>query len=327
MRPEENASAARTCLIALLVAGALTLIICVIAVLALGPWEVLPEGPTQVPDRQGSVQVNVPTLTVSVMDVGQGLSVVVLAPDGTSMLFDAGRSGDRVENLIIPYLEELGITELDYLVVSHPDQDHIGGMPRLLDRFPVRNFVDPAIPTTNQTYGHTLERVLDYDINPILARAGTSIDMGPDVTAEILWPSGDFILDRGEPDTNNNSTVIRIQMGEVSFLLTGDIEVEAEETLVESLGGEELQSDVLVVAHHGSQTSSRAEFLDSVSPTVAVIPVGLDNPYGHPHDEVMQRLRFRGITIYRTDLDGTVEMISDGVQYTVTTDRTSGYGR
>jgi competence protein ComEC len=265
-------------------------------------------------------------MIVAVMDVGQGLCVVVVAPDGTSMVFDAGRSGERVEAIVIPYLQELGVTEIDYLVVSHPDQDHIGGMPRLLDRMPVRNFVDPVIPTTNQTYGHTLERVIEYDINPIMARAGMSIDMGPGVQADILWPVEPFLETSGQPNTNENSTVIQISFGDVTFLLTGDIEQRAEALLVESFLDDELQSDVLLVSHHGSRSSTTAEFLDAVSPSVAVIPVGLNNQYGHPHDEVMQRLRFRGIAIHRTDLDGTVEMVTDGTQYTVTLDRTSGNG-
>jgi competence protein ComEC len=323
LRPVENASAARTCLAALVVGAFLSLVVCVIAVLTVAPIDILPQPATQPPDRRGEVEVSTNTLTVTVMDVGQGLSVVILAPDGTSMVYDAGRSGDRVEDILIPYLEEIGVTEIDYLIVSHPHQDHIGGMPRLLDRMTVRNFVDPAIPTTNQTYGHILERVIDSGINPILARAGASIDMGPGVSADVLWPRDPFVLSGGEPDPNENSTVIQIRFGDVTFLLTGDIEQHAERAIIEMLSNDELQSDVIVVAHHGGRTSSSAAFLDAVSPSVAVIPVGLDNQYGHPHDEVMQRLRFRGITIHRTDLDGTVEMISDGEQYTVTINRTT----
>lgn len=326
MRPIENASAARTCLAALAVGAVLSLILCVIVLLTVAPIDILPQPATQPPDRRGTVEQTTATTTVAVMDVGQGLCVVVLAPDGTSMVVDAGRSGDRIEDIVIPYLEENGATEIDYLVVTNPDQDHIGGMPRLLDQMPVRNFVDPAIPTTNQTYGHTLERVLEYDVNPILARAGNSLDLGPGISADILWPREPFLIDEGEPAINDSSTVIQVTMGDVSFLITGDIEEAAERIIVESLTNDELQSDVLIVAHHGSNSSSTAEFLDTVSPSVAVIPVGLDNQYGHPHDEVMQRLRFRGITIHRTDLDGTVELVTDGEQFTVELDRTGPNG-
>lgn len=326
MRTIENASTARTCLAVLAVGALLSLILCVIVLLTVAPIDILPQPATQPPDRRGEVEQTTATTTVAVMDVGQGMSIVVLAPDGTSMVVDAGRSGDRIENIVIPYLRENGVTEIDYLVMTHPDQDHIGGMPRLLDQMPVRNFVDPAIPTTNQTYGHTLERVLEYDVNPILARAGNSLDLGPGISADILWPREPFLIDEGEPTTNDNSTVIQVTMGDVSFLITGDIEAAAEGIIVESMTNDELQSDVLIVAHHGSNSSSTAEFLDTVSPSVAVIPVGLDNQYDHPHDEVMQRLRFRGITIHRTDLDGTVELLTDGEQFTVELDRTGPDG-
>lgn len=326
MRPIENASAARTCFAALAVGAVLSLILCVIVLLTVAPIDILPQPATQPPDRRGTIEQTTETTTVAVMDVGQGACVVVVAPDGTSMVVDTGGSGDRIQEIVIPYLREIGVTEIDYLVVTHPHQDHIGGMPRLLDQMPVRNFVDPAIPTTNQTYGHTLERVLEYDVNPILARAGNSLDLGPGISADLLWPREPFLIEEGEPAINNNSSVIRVTMGDVSFLITGDIEEEAEAIIVESLTNDELQSDVLVVAHHGSNSSSTAEFLDTVSPSVAVIPVGLDNQYGHPHDETMQRLRFRGITIHRTDLDGTVELVTDGEQFTVELDRTGPNG-
>lgn len=322
MRSIENASAARTCLAALAVGAVLSLILCGVLLLTVAPVDILPRPATLPPDRRGTVEQTAATTTVAVMDVGQGMCVVVLAPDGTSMVVDAGRSGDRIENIVIPYLRENGVTAIDYLVVTHPDQDHIGGMPRLLDQMPVRNFVDPAIPTTNQTYGHTLERVLEYSVNPILARAGNSLDLGTGIRVDILWPREPFLLDGGEPDTNDNSTVIQLTMGNVRFLITGDIEQTAEAMIVEAMVNDALQSDVLVVAHHGSNSSSTAQFLDAVSPSVAVIPVGLDNQYGHPHDEVMQRLRFRGITIHRTDLDGTVELTTNGEQFTVQLDRT-----
>lgn len=326
MLPSENASAARTCLAAAAVIGVLSLILCVVVVLALLPFDIIPQPPTQPPDRQGTVEVTEDLMTFAVMDVGQALSVVVVTPNGTSLVYDAGRSGDRVESLVIPYLNELGIDEIDYLVASHPDQDHIGGMPRLLDRMTVHNFVDPVIPTTSQTYQHVLERVIRYDVNPIRAVPGLKLDLGPGVEAEFLWPEQPFIMDSGEVDSNENSAVLKISFGEVTFLLTGDIEGEAEATLVERYSDEELQADVLVVSHHGSRTSSSAEFLDAVKPSVAVIPVGFNNPYGHPHDEVMVRLRFRGLVVHRTDFDGTVEFVTDGERFTTTVDRTTQDG-
>jgi competence protein ComEC len=126
-------------------------------------------------------------------------------------------------------------------------------------------------------------------------------------------------MDGSEVSRNDNSVVIHVQYGDVSFLIPGDIEDDAEELLVEQDDDEGLRSTIYVTPHHGSRTSSTAEFLDAVSPEVALIPVGLDNQYGHPHDEVVQRLRFRGIEIYRTDLDGTIEVTTDGRGYSVET--------
>lgn len=117
MRSIENASAARTCLVSLAVGAVLALIICVIVVLAVSPIDILHEPATQPPDRRGTVETQTSTMTFAVMDVGQGLCAVVIAPDGTSMVFDAGRSGDRVENVVLPYLRDHGVTEIDYLVL------------------------------------------------------------------------------------------------------------------------------------------------------------------------------------------------------------------
>jgi beta-lactamase superfamily II metal-dependent hydrolase len=194
----------------------------------------------------------------------------------------------------------------------------VAGLERLLQVMPVGAWVDPVVPNTNQSYARSLELVIEKNITPIRASRGVTLDMGPTVTVEILWPMEPFLLDGDEPSHNDNSIVVKITHGDVSFLVPGDIESEAERRLVE-LDGDGLQSDVLVLAHHGSRTSSTAEFLDAVSPSVAMIPVGLDNSYGHPHDEVLQRLRFRDIDVYRTDLDGTIEVVSDGESYQVTT--------
>jgi beta-lactamase superfamily II metal-dependent hydrolase len=137
------------------------------------------------------------------------------------------------------------------------------------------------------------------------------------VTAEILWPVNPLMMDGSQESRNDNSIVIRITHGDIAFLITGDIESKAETALVEADDDDLLRADVMVVPHHGSNTSSTADFLDAISPTVAIIPVGLDNQYDHPRDEVLQRLRFRSIRNYRTDLDGTVEVRSDGEAYQV----------
>jgi competence protein ComEC len=315
MQSRDTASAARSCLFLLAIGAAIALIACVFV--ALGLLDVLPDRDGPPPDQRGTVTTSDP-LIFSVLDVGQGACVVVITPDGRTLVADVGRSLARVEEQIIPYLRDHGVERIDYLVATNPDQDHIGGMERMLELMPVGTWVDPVVPSTNQAYGRSLEMVAEQGIDVLRARAGETLDLGPDVEARILWPREPLLMDGGEPSRNDNSVVIQITHGDVKFIIPGDIEAEAEALLAESDEGDALQSDVLVTAHHGSRTSSTADFLDVVSPSVAVIPVGRDNQYGHPHDEVIQRLRFRSVRIYRTDTDGTVEIRSDGDQYQVT---------
>jgi competence protein ComEC len=318
LQSQDNASAARTCLILTAVALALVLIVCVVVALGfivdLGDDD---NGPAA--DQRGTVVADStePPLLFSVIDVGQGACVVVVTPDGHTLVADVGRSQERVRNVVIPYLREQGVERIDYLVATNPDQDHIGGMPAILEEMEVGAWVDPVVETTNQTYAESLEMVASLDIEPIRARRGGTLDLGPDVTAEILWPVDPLMMDGSQESRNDNSVVIRITHGDIAFLITGDIEANAEEALVEADDDDLLRADVLVVPHHGSNTSSTADFLDAISPTVAIIPVGLDNQYDHPRDEVLQRLRFRSIRIYRTDLDGTVEVRSNGEAYQV----------
>jgi beta-lactamase superfamily II metal-dependent hydrolase len=311
----DNTSAARTCLV-LLVIGAILFLI-VLALIAgsfvLGDDD---DDPTPTPTRQATANSADP-LVFTIMDVGQGLCVVVITPDGHSMVIDGGRSKSRMAERVIPYLKEHGVERVDYVVATNPDQDHIGGLEQLLEDMPVGAWVDPVVPTTNQAYARELELVLEKGITPIRARRGMTLDLGQDVRAEILWPVDPLLLDGDEPSHNDNSIVLKLTYGETRFLVPGDIEEEAERLLVEMDTDRALRADVLVAAHHGSKTSNTAAFLDAVDPDVVLIGVGLDNQYGHPHDEVIQRLRSRGIEIYRTDLDGTVEVLSDGQDYIV----------
>ena len=253
---------------------------------------------------------------VTVFDVGQGQAVAVITPDGHAALIDSGRSQTRIEEEIVPYLHAHGVDALDYLILSHPDQDHVGGMPRVLELLPVGTWVDPAIPTTNQTYAQTLEMILEAGISATLARRGERFELGPGVELELLWPVDPLLTSGDEPDSNENSAVVRIRIGDVVVLDPGDLERGGEAELVER-DGDGLQADILIVGHHGSKSSSTADFLDAVDGDVAIISSGLNNQYGHPHDEVLQRLRFRDYDIYRTDLDGTLEITSDGTDYSI----------
>jgi competence protein ComEC len=324
MEPRDNASAARSCLVILAIGAVLLLVACVLIALRIAPVDILPEKPTPTavrpePHASPATSSSGGTLTFAVMDVGQGMSVVIITPDGYSMVIDGGKSGERVRQEVIPFLQDHGVTQLDYVVMTHPDQDHIGGLPALLEAMPVRAWVDPVIETTNQSYEKALKLVQDRNITPIRARRGGTLDLGPLVKADILWPPDGLYAPQSDSADNNNSVVIKITYGDRSFLITGDIQEAAERQLVEQEQAEELHSDVLVVAHHGSKTSSSGDFLDAVTPSIAIIPVGAGNQYGHPNDEVLQRLTMRGIEIYRTDQDGRVVVTSDGTTMSVKT--------
>jgi competence protein ComEC len=314
METNDNAAAARTCLVVVVVAA--LLIVVALALLVLAPFDVLPQKPTPTPDPLSRLDTD-RTFVFSIVDVGQGLCVVVIAPDGHSLVADGGRSADRMQQYVIPYLRDHGVTRVDYVVSTNPDQDHLGGLERLLQSLPVGAWVDPVVPNSNLTYARELELVRDKGIAPIKARRGGALDMGPDVTAQILWPMEPLLLDGGAPSHNDNSVVLKLTYGAVSFIISGDIEEPAEHQLVDLDIDPSLRADVLVVGHHGSKTSSSADWLDAVKPSVALIGVGLHNEYGHPHDEVLQRLHARGIEVYRTDLDGTVEITSDGSTFDV----------
>lgn len=292
---------------------------CLIVALALSLVS-LPDlsGSDPATSRTATIQFDEGTAVVSVLDVDQGQAVLIIAPDGSAALIDAGRSQARIRDEVVPYAHDLGITHLEYVILSHPDQDHVGGMPEVFEQFQVSHWVDPGIPTTNQRYEETIERVLDEDIPAILARQGETLVLGGTVDLSIYWPTSDFIMSGSEPDSNENSVVVHVAFQDVDILVPGDLEMRGERALLEQMASE-LESEILIVGHHGSNSSSGAEFLDAVNPNVAIISAGEDNPYGHPHDEVMQRLRFRGIEIYRTDIDGTVEITTDGTDYSVTT--------
>ncbi|MGI5837762.1 MAG: ComEC/Rec2 family competence protein [Chloroflexota bacterium] len=262
-------------------------------------------------------------LLIAVLDVGQADSIFIRSSSGRTMLVDAGNEKADVERVILPYLRYRGVSSLDYLVLTHPDQDHVGGMPALLDSFPVSTFIDPVHPEeTNRTYYHTLERVQSKNIKAVKARRGqTEIDLGPDIVVQTLAPEDPLITD-AQSFNNANSVVLRITLGSVSALLTGDIEEKTEERL---LGHRDtIQSQILKVAHHGSRYGSIDPFLDAVQPEIALISAGDGNSYGHPHRELLQRLESRQIKTYRTDKNGTIEVTTDGREYRVTTEKAGG---
>jgi len=258
-------------------------------------------------------------LVMTFLDVGQGDAIVIRAPSGRVMMIDGGgeiegheshKSGyDIGVRRVIPALRRIGIRQIDVLMLSHPHEDHAGGLVAVAENFRVGVMLDSGYPHPAPSYPHLLHVVEAHRIPYRLARRGMHIDLAGGVKALVLHPEEPLIHGSGS-DVNLNSVVVRLMYGEVSALFTGDIEGLIEGKLVD--GGDELRSTVLKVAHHGSRTSSRPEFLDAVSPQVAVISVGSWNPFGHPHAVTLDALSAVGARIYRTDRHGAVTVESDG---------------
>ncbi|HET6781681.1 MAG TPA: DNA internalization-related competence protein ComEC/Rec2 [bacterium] len=255
-------------------------------------------------------------LVMTFLDVGQGDAIVIRAPSGLVMMIDGGGEIEGRETgfdigtrRIVPALRRMGIRQIDVLVLSHPHEDHAGGLVAVVENFRVGVMLDSGYPHPAPSYPHLLHAVEDHRIPYRLARRGMQIDLADGVKALVLHPEEPLIVGSGS-DVNLNSVVVRLTYGHISALFTGDIEGLIEGRLAES--GDELRSTVLKVAHHGSRTSSRPEFLEAVSPQVAVISVGAWNPFGHPHAVTLDALAAVGARIYRTDRHGAVTVESDG---------------
>ena len=246
-------------------------------------------------------------LTVRFIDAGQGDCELLTFPDGTVMLIDGG---DRFcSNYIVDYLEDCGVEKIDFLVATHPHADHIGGLDDVLESIPVSEVIMPKIsesdiPTT-QTYEDFLMAVKNSGCKVTAAKQGISVYEGENTSIKLLAPCED-----NYSDLNGYSAVVKVEYGEKFFLFTGDADKESEEEML--LTGDDLNADVLKVGHHGSSTSTTDEFLDAVNPDYAVISVGVDNKYGHPHLETLEKLKERNTDVYTTSADGTVIAVCDG---------------
>jgi len=261
-------------------------------------------GHTHLADNEGK-------LSVYFLDVGQGDSTLFVV-EGKTILIDAGEvdMGTRV----VSDLRKLGVTNIDLLVATHPHSDHIGGMQTVLAAFPVGQVLDAGLPHPSPIYEHFLETVDRKNIPYRVAEQGQTIDVDPALRIIVLSPPAQRIGD----DPNINSLVLRISYGTIDFLMTGDLGEEGEDAVIRS--GYPLDAEILKVGHHGSSSSTSPVFLARVRPEMGILFVGEDNPYGHPHKETLNLLEKIGVTVYRTDRDGTVVVRTDGMSYSVKTD-------
>jgi len=256
-------------------------------------------------------------LNVYFFDVGQGDSTLIVFRN-TTILVDAGESDEG--DVVVRDIQVLGISRIDLLVATHPHSDHIGGMETVLGSFEVGQVVDAGMPHPTPLYRQFLDGVESRHIPYTVAHEGQSIDLDPALRIFVLSPP---VRHAGD-DLNDNSVVLRISYGTFDVLLTGDAGRAAEDRMLAT--GYALDAEVLKVAHHGSTYSTGPRFLERVHPDVAVISAGAGNPYGHPADSTLAALEQAGCTIYRTDLDGDIKVISDGITYTVQSSLRNGTG-
>ena len=248
-------------------------------------------------------------LHISFLDVGQG-DAILIQRGNQQVLVDGGPSPQAISLGLgskMPFWDRT----IDLVILTHPSADHVTGLVEVLQRYQVKQVLYPDLDFESDIYGEWLRVIEEKDIERTLAQAGQQIDLGEGVVIKVFNPPIPPLTGT-ESDIDNNGVVLHISLGEVSFLLTADIMGEAEWELIAQRV--DLRSIVLKVAHHGSGTSTSPEFLAVVDPQLAVISVGEDNPYGHPTDEVIERLeeKLGAENIYRTDEQGTIEFITDG---------------
>ena len=248
-------------------------------------------------------------LRIDFLDVGQGDSALVTMPDGTTLLADGGGNimdaSRRIgETVVSEYLWWRGLDMIDYILVTHADADHIDGLNDVLKNFTVRNALIAHVPRDDPEFAKFSETLKQTNTHAEQLQAGDVIHFG-DVELSVVWPPAG-----GETSANNDSIVLRVKYGERAVLLTGDIEKQAEKSVLETQPN--LRADVIKVPHHGSRSSSTEEFVRAVTPQFAIISVGRHSMFGHPHKEVVQRWQANGATVLTTGECGMITVTTDG---------------
>lgn len=244
-------------------------------------------------------------LKIYYIDVGQADSILVINKDKT-MLIDAGNNDDG--DLVVDFIKDKGISKLDYVVGTHPHEDHIGGLDNVIKSLEIGILYMPKIETNTKTFEDVLDAAADKEVNLVAPKVGEKFNIS-DANCEVMSSKLD------KENLNLSSIVIRMEYGKQSYLFMGDAETENENERNWP------QTNVLKVGHHGANTSSSKKFLQQVSPEVAIISVGKDNKYGHPKQAIIDRLNKMGIKIYRTDLNGTILITSDGEKNNIETEK------
>lgn len=271
-----------------------------------------PSSPSPTPAQTAQPAEDIPSLDVYMIDVGQGDSMLLISPNGKTMLIDAGESTAMYS--VRSVLKSLGIKKLDAVVATHPHSDHIGGMPGILRSFEVGAFYMPDVSNPSSAYSDMISALnaAALRVNYISADRTPTIEWDEDVTIDILSPFDDIAYQ----SINDYSVIMRVAYGGTSMLFTGDSEGDgvysAEYTALARNTSDKFRCTVLKIPHHGSLSSLSDAFLSAASPEYAVISVGSGNDYGHPHQSTLNKLKNSSTEVYRTDELGTLHISMDG---------------
>ena len=264
--------------------------------------------------QQQASEISNKPLEVHFIDVGQGDSILIKSPNNKYMLIDGGIKGEGKK--VVEYMRSLGVTELQYVVSTHPDADHIGGLIPVLNSIKIKNFVDSGKVHTSQTYEEMLQLIDVKNIPFTVPQTGDQLKLDEEMLLQVIS------ADEQATDNNEASIVLKMTYGEVSFLFTGDAGVEMEQQMLT----QNIEATILKAGHHGSNTSSSAAFINKVKPEVTILSYGQDNKYGHPHAEVIDNLRAVKSKIYGTAESGTIVVTTDGITYNVNKNEWTGIG-
>jgi len=253
-------------------------------------------------------------LLVHLLDVGQGDAIFIETPERNQILIDGGPDISVLGELssVMPFYDR----SIDLVVLTHPQEDHIFGLVEVLRRYDVASVLLTGVNYKSKTYDEFINIVKEKNIDSYVAQAGQKIKFS-DVVFDVLYPFNNLLGSDFAGDANDTSVALRLQYKEKSFLFMGDAEVQEELALINS--GHDIDVDVLKLNHHGSKTSTTQLFLEKTTPEIALASVGINNRFGHPHQEVLDRLK--EISLLRTDQNGRITVITDGINLKVESER------